>query len=151
MQAIYAIETSLGTFHAMEEDGVVTNLLLPNQKAPAPQGQPRTNLAAELSEYLAGKRKVFTVTMQPLGPTFHRAVWEALMAVPYGETLTYAELAANAGKPGAARAAGQAVAKNPLPVLIPCHRVVYAHGKKQNYQGGAGMKEFLLKLEKDNK
>lgn len=151
MKSIYVIETPLGTMHAIEEDGKVVRLLLPGFPPPALTGKPQTNLAAELNEFFSGTRKVFTVPMAAEGPAFHKAAWAAALSIPYGTTVTYAELAASSGHPGAARAAGQAMAKNPLPLLIPCHRVVYSQGKKQSYLGGAEMKEFLLGLEKDNK
>jgi methylated-DNA-[protein]-cysteine S-methyltransferase len=150
MKSVYAIETPIGTLHAAEENGRVVRLYLPNATAPAPEGSPQTALARELAEYFAGERKNFSVPVSPEGPEFHRHVWRALLEVPYGRTTTYAGLAAAAGNSKAARAAGRAMAENPLPIIIPCHRAVYAHGKKQRYGGGAEMKEYLLDLESRN-
>lgn len=150
MKSCYAIETKLGTLHAVEEDGVVTALHLPNA-APSPlSGSPQTRLAAELAEYLDGKRKTFTVPFAIRGSEFHTAAWKALLTVPYGSTVTYGQLAAMMGRFSAVRAVGHAMAVNPLPILVPCHRVVYGHGKKQSYAGGEEMKLFLLELERKN-
>lgn len=150
MRSVYAIETPVGKMHAVEEDGRVVELLLPNAAPPATQGVPQTNLTRELAEYFAGSRKTFTVPLSYRCAAFMQKALEAALAIPYGQTVTYAALAALAGSPAASRAAGQAMARNPLPILIPCHRVLYSHGKKQNYGGGPEMKEFLLNLEKRN-
>lgn len=147
MRSVYAIDTKLGTMHAMEQSGVVKALYLPNSVPPPLEGSPQTNLAHELTEYLEGARKEFSVPFVIEGPPFHKAIWQALLLVTYGHTVTYGQLAAMIGRASAARAVGQAMAQNPLPILVPCHRVVYGHGKRQSYAGGAEMKEFLLKLE----
>lgn len=150
MKSVYRIGSPVGDLYAVEEDGKVLELLLPNAAPPALQGKPQTNLAAELDEYFAGKRKTFTVPLSYSAAAFMQKALDAACGIPYGHTVTYAGLAALAGRPGASRAAGQAMARNPLPILIPCHRVLYSHGKKQNYGGGPEMKEFLLDLEKRN-
>jgi methylated-DNA-[protein]-cysteine S-methyltransferase len=150
MKPVYAIPTPLGTMHAIEENGKVIRLLLPGFAAPALEGSPQTNLAQELTEYFEGKRNTFSVPISVEGTVFFQRLWQAALAIPYGRTITYGELASAAGRPEASRAAGQAMASNPLPILIPCHRVVYSHGKTQSYLGGAEMKEFLLSLEKGN-
>jgi methylated-DNA-[protein]-cysteine S-methyltransferase len=151
MKSVYAIESPLGILYAEEEGGRVTALHLPGLPHPAPAGNPQTNLAAELGEYFAGKRKAFDVPISQGGPAFFQKALDAARAIPYGATVTYAELAASAGNPAAVRAAGQAMARNPLPILIPCHRVLYSHGKRQQYAGGPKMKQFLLDLENRNK
>jgi methylated-DNA-[protein]-cysteine S-methyltransferase len=150
MKSAYAIETPLGTMHAVEESGRVVRLLLPGEPPPAPEGIPQTELARELAEYFAGKRKAFGVPVAHSGPSFFQAVRDAALAIPYGRTVSYAQLAVMAGRPKAFRAVGQALAANPLPILIPCHRVVYSIWKKHSYRGGAEMKAFLLDLEKNN-
>ena len=147
MRSIYAIETNLGTMHAMEQNGIVKALYLPNSAPPPLVGSPQTNLSQELNEYLDGARQEFNVPFVIEGPPFHKAIWQALLLVPFGQTVTYGQLAAMIGRASAARAVGQAMAQNPLPILVPCHRVVYGHGKKQSYAGGEDMKLFLLKLE----
>jgi methylated-DNA-[protein]-cysteine S-methyltransferase len=107
----------------------------------------------ELAEYFAGRRQAFDVPLDLSGwPPFTRKILEELRKVPYGATLTYGELAARAGYPRAARAVGQAMAANPLPIIIPCHRVVAADGRLGGYSGGAGLptKQWLLAFEHSN-
>lgn len=103
---------------------------------------------AEIREYWEGRRRSFNVPLDwgECSP-FRHHVYRHLSSVPFGETLTYAELARRAGSPGAARAVGTACATNPLPLVVPCHRVVPASGGIGNYAGGREMKEILLRLE----
>jgi len=106
--------------------------------------------ARELSEYLTGKRRQFTIPIDwSLMRSFQQAALQATFAIPYGETRTYGELAAQIGRPRAARAVGRAEATNPMPLVIPCHRVIGADGKLHDYGGGEGLptKEWLLRLE----
>ena len=102
--------------------------------------------ARELTEYFAGTRREFSVSAAPEGTVFQMAVWEALKTIPYGTTLTYAQVAKRVGKPGAARAVGNAVGANPCLILIPCHRVVAAGGIG-GFSGGVENKRQLLTLE----
>ncbi len=104
----------------------------------------------QLQEYFAGKRKVFRLPLAPVGTTFQRRVWEALYAIPYGETRAYRDIAAAIGVPHAYRAVGMANNKNPIMIVIPCHRVIRAHGELTGYAGGLEMKEALLTLERRN-
>lgn len=101
----------------------------------------------ELEEYFAGRRTAFSVPLSMHGTPFQMAVWAALRAIPYGETRSYGELAAQIGRHRACRAVGMANHVNPLPILVPCHRVVGADGRLTGYAGGLNVKEFLLKLE----
>lgn len=103
----------------------------------------------ELDEYFAGRRRAFDLglDLRLVHAGFYRRVLEALRKVRFGETLTYGEIAARAGNPRAHRAAGTAVGSNPLPIVVPCHRVVRAGGDVGNYGGGPEMKRFLLELE----
>ncbi|MGB9758078.1 MAG: methylated-DNA--[protein]-cysteine S-methyltransferase [Candidatus Bipolaricaulaceae bacterium] len=103
-------------------------------------------LAAELDEYFRGERARFTVPMKLVGPPFYRLVWEELLCIPYGETLTYGDLAKRLGRPRAARAVGLALARNPLPIIVPCHRVVGKNGLG-GFGPGRAWKEKLLSLE----
>ena len=103
--------------------------------------------ARELEEYFAGARREFTVPLAPEGTAFQRKVWAALREIPYGATVTYGEIAARIGKPKAAVAVGQANGRNPIPIIIPCHRVVGANGKLVGYTGGLHIKEALLAVE----
>lgn len=109
-----------------------------------------TNAAAgQILEYLAGKRTSFDVPLEPAGTPFQLRVWRALQDIPYGETRSYGEIAAASGNPKAGRAVGAANNKNPLPLLIPCHRVVGKNGSLVGYAYGLGLKRFLLDLESD--
>jgi methylated-DNA-[protein]-cysteine S-methyltransferase len=105
---------------------------------------------SQILEYFAGSRRSFDLRLD-MGniPPFSRRILEALVAVPFGATITYGELAARAGRPGAARAVGRAMAANPLPIVVPCHRVVGAGGKMTGYSGGDGIvtKRWLLRFE----
>lgn len=95
-------------------------------------------IAAELGEYFAGHRRSFTVPLLPEGTAFQKSVWLGLQGVPFGQTRSYAGLAQAVGRPGAARAVGQANARNPIPILIPCHRVLAADGGLGGYLGARG-------------
>lgn len=101
----------------------------------------------ELEEYFAGGRRAFTIPLSPAGTVFQKKVWSALLEIPYGGTATYGEIAAKLGKPGGAVAVGQANSRNPIPILIPCHRVIGAGGKLVGYAGGLRVKEALLEIE----
>jgi methylated-DNA-[protein]-cysteine S-methyltransferase len=103
--------------------------------------------ASQLAAYFAGELREFTLPLRPSGTPFQLAVWEALRCIPYGETVSYGELGARLGRPDAARAVGRANALNPLPVIIPCHRVIGAGGALTGYAGGLGIKRALLDLE----
>lgn len=104
--------------------------------------------ARELEEYFAGGRRTFTVPLAPAGTDFQRKVWTALRTIPYGETVSYGDIARRIGKPGAAIAVGQANSRNPIPIIVPCHRVIGADGKLVGYAGGLEIKKALLRLEK---
>jgi methylated-DNA-[protein]-cysteine S-methyltransferase len=106
-------------------------------------------LFLELEEYFAGRRRAFTVPLDDhrLGTEFQRAVWAGLRRIPFGETRSYAELAAAVGLPGAARAVGQANGRNPAPILNPCHRVIAAGGRLGGFTGGLDIKRGLLRHE----
>ena len=101
----------------------------------------------ELAEYFAGKRKRFDVALSPNGTPFQRSVWRAISTVGFGETITYGELARRAGHPGSARAAGAATGRNPIGIIVPCHRIMGANGTLTGYAGGLSKKRALLALE----
>ena len=101
----------------------------------------------ELVEYFAGKRTRFEVALAPDGTPFQRSVWKAISTVGFGETISYGELARRAGHPGSARAAGAATGRNPLGIIVPCHRIMGADGSLTGYAGGLGRKRALLALE----
>jgi methylated-DNA-[protein]-cysteine S-methyltransferase len=103
---------------------------------------------AELAEYFAGRRTRFDLPLAPSGTPFQRVVWEAIASVPYGETIAYNALAARVGRPECIRAAGAATGRNPLSIVIPCHRIVGADGTLTGYAGGLDRKRALLALER---
>lgn len=109
------------------------------------------NLAKEvqrqLQDYFSGKRTQFNLPLAPRGTPFQNLAWEALLSIPYGETRSYKEQAQAIGRPKAVRAIGSANNRNPIPVIIPCHRVIGANGKLVGYAGGLGIKKRLLELE----
>ncbi|MDO4534006.1 MAG: methylated-DNA--[protein]-cysteine S-methyltransferase [Coriobacteriia bacterium] len=103
--------------------------------------------ATQLQEYFAGKRRIFDVPIAPRGSVFQNDVLRAVEHIPYGETRTYSEIAATIDRPGAARAVGSALSANPIPIIIPCHRVVPSGGGLGGYAYGPEMKRYLLNLE----
>lgn len=104
-------------------------------------------LARQLGEYFAGLRQRFDVVLAPAGTSFQQRVWHQLTEIPYGELQTYSQLAGKIGEPRAARAVGQAAAQNPLPILIPCHRLLGTQGHLVGFAGGTDLKARLLRLE----
>jgi len=101
----------------------------------------------ELAEYFAGKRTHFSVALDPQGTPFQRSVWKQIAKVDFGRTLSYGELAKRAGRPGSARAAGAATGRNPVSIIVPCHRIMGADGSLTGYAGGLRRKRALLALE----
>src|ERR1700719_661656 len=108
---------------------------------------PFARVLTQLGEYFAGTRRAFRLLLAPEGTAFQLAVWEALRAIPYGETVSYAELARRLGNAGSARAVGLANGANPLPIIVPCHRVIGADGSLTRFGGGVHIKRALLLLE----
>lgn len=101
----------------------------------------------QLAQYFAGQRKAFDIAIEPAGTAFQRGVWRALRQIPYGVTINYGALAQRIGKPTASRAVGAANGRNPISIVIPCHRVIGANGDLTGYAGGMARKNALLKLE----
>jgi methylated-DNA-[protein]-cysteine S-methyltransferase len=115
---------------------------------PVAEASPDEDVRAQLDEYFAGARTGFTLPLAPpAGTGFERAVWARIAAIPYGETATYGRIAAEVGEPDAARAVGVACNHNPVPIVVPCHRVVGAGGKLVGFGGGLPRKRYLLELE----
>ena len=102
---------------------------------------------AQLSEYFAGQRREFDIPLDLAGTEFQRAAWTALASVPYGETRSYRQQAEAIGRPKAVRAIGAANGRNPVPIVLPCHRIVGSDGSLTGYGGGLSIKEYLLKHE----
>ncbi|MCL2378998.1 MAG: methylated-DNA--[protein]-cysteine S-methyltransferase [Defluviitaleaceae bacterium] len=153
-------DSPIGPLLVVEEDGHIVEISFMEadtrqkfHRAYEPQEQINNAPAAkscikELEAYFAGKLQKFTVPIRLNGTDFRKRVWTALMAIPYGQTISYKELAQNIGQPGAARAVGGANNNNPISIIVPCHRVIGADGALVGYGGGLKNKTFLLELEK---
>ena len=109
--------------------------------------RPFAAIRGQLDEYFAGERSVFELPLGGAGTPFQRRVWAALAEIPYGETISYGELARRIGKPAAVRAVGLANGRNPISIVVPCHRVIGADGALTGYGGGVERKRYLLELE----
>ena len=109
--------------------------------------RPFVPVVAQLAEYFSGTRRTFTLPLAPEGTAFQHAVWQALRAIPYGHTISYGELARRLGRTHGARAVGLANGANPLPIIVPCHRVIGADGSLTGFGGGLPIKRALLALE----
>lgn len=147
----FAYESPLGTLAILAEAGAIASLSFARDgESFSFDGEHSPLLercARELDRYFSGALTVFTVPLAPCGTPFQLAVWEAISAIPYGKTASYGEIARSIGKPGAARAVGMACSRNPVAIIVPCHRVVGSSGALAGYAGGPGRKRFLLELE----
>ena len=143
------IETPVGPLYAaFDEEGRLAELGFRESSSHSSSSTRRLDdLSTQLREYFAGERQTFTIDLAPKGTEFQRAVWNALLAIPYGATVSYSELAHRIGRPSAIRAVGAANGANPIPVIIPCHRVIGANGTLTGYGGGIERKQWLLALE----
>ncbi len=161
MVSVTAVDTPVGKLWvAVSEKGVV-RLALPTSAQQArfwawiarhyPEAKEEerrtTGVQKELDEYFAGKRRGFSLSFDLQGTVFQRAVWSALTQIPYGQTATYATLAKSIDRPRAVRAVGAANGANPIPIIIPCHRVIGTDGSLTGYAGGLSLKRWLLELE----
>ena len=145
----YSYETKLGSVTIVEEDGALLAITTHRTYEGIKQETPLINEAyRQLSEYLLGERKRFDLPLNPQGTVFQQQVWKALCDIPYGETRSYKQIAEAIGNPKAVRAVGMANNRNPLLIVVPCHRVIGTNGKLVGYAAGIEKKEFLLKLEK---
>jgi methylated-DNA-[protein]-cysteine S-methyltransferase len=145
-------ESEIGRIGIVEKDGRITNVYITNNELPKEMQLCETPLLREavrqFESYFSGHLKEFTLPIEPSGTAFMKQVWAALCEIPYGMTATYGEIAAKIGKPKASRAVGLANNRNPIPIIIPCHRVIGANGSLTGYAGGLEMKKRLLELEK---
>jgi methylated-DNA-[protein]-cysteine S-methyltransferase len=146
------IDSPLGSLLAIGHAGALTRLHFASGQRPAVAGARRCDdafaaLRAELGEYFEGERRSFSMPLAPAGRPFEQRVWAALMEIPYGTRATYGEIARRVGTPGSARAVGAANGRNPIAILVPCHRVVGADGKLTGYAAGLERKRRLLELE----
>ncbi len=146
-----SLDTPIGVLVLVGDDAALTHVRLPGTTGlPGTRTRvsaPLRAAAAQLEEYFSGARTSFALPLAPRGTPFQLAVWNALTKIPYGETITYGELARRVGRPAAPRAVGQANGANPLPIVYPCHRVVAAGGRLGGYGGGTETKRRLLALE----
>ena len=141
-----AIKTPIGPLTLEADENAVTAIRF--SAGGAQDASPLLDAAeAQLREYFAGARRTFDLPLAPHGTAFQQRVWTASRTIPYGETRTYGELAAAIDSPNASRAVGMANHRNPLPILIPCHRVIGADGSLTGYAGGLATKRRLLALE----
>lgn len=149
---LYTEKTVLGDISISERNGRISGLYFEGQELPKNAMIAKTmtleKAFKQLNEYLEGRRKKFYMELAPVGTEFMHLVWQQIMAIPYGETRTYSDIAKALGKPTATRAVGQANNKNPIPIFIPCHRVIAADGGLIGYAGGLDRKLQLLELEK---
>jgi methylated-DNA-[protein]-cysteine S-methyltransferase len=146
-----SIDSPLGTLRLYGTADELVGLYLPVQAAPdAPMRATRVLdlTAAQLAEYFAGKRRTFELPIAPRGTGFQQIVWQALARIPYGVTLSYGELARAIGRPSASRAVGAANGKNPISIVVPCHRVIAGSGALTGYAGGMAAKQWLLEHER---
>jgi len=145
------LQTPAGEMVVAERDGMISNVWFDRQAAQEYALLCETPLlretARQLAAYFTGERLGFSLPLEPARTPFMQQVREALCSIPYGETATYGEIARQVGRPGAARAVGMANHRNPLPVIVPCHRVIGGDGRLVGYRGGLGLKSFLLDLE----
>ncbi len=121
--------------------------LPPLPSGSVPDRKPFTSVIDQLSEYFSGQRTKFEVPLAPVGTPFQLAVWEALRSIPYGTTTSYGQLARSVNSPGASRAVGAANGRNPISIIVPCHRVIGSSGDLTGYGGGLPRKRQLLDLE----
>ncbi|MGH3697747.1 MAG: methylated-DNA--[protein]-cysteine S-methyltransferase [Pseudonocardiaceae bacterium] len=149
------VESPVGTLTLVAVHGILAGLYMNLQRhRPRPETfgtpdrTPFTEVITQLEEYFTAQRTEFDLPITLLGTPFQRGVWAALREIPYGETMSYGQLAERLGRPTAARAVGLANGRNPIGIIVPCHRVVGATGDLTGYGGGLDRKRFLLEFER---
>lgn len=152
MKSLFFYQTSIGKIGIAENGNAITNLYFHDDIIPDDTVVKETELlkdaGRQLEDYFSGKRKHFELPLEPSGTEFMLNVWKTLQKIPYEQTRNYQEIAQIIGNENASRAVGLANNKNPIPVIIPCHRVIGKDGKLTGYRGGLNIKDYLLKLEK---
>jgi methylated-DNA-[protein]-cysteine S-methyltransferase len=151
------IDTPIGELLLAGEEGALSMIGFPKgsmRRDPEPDWiyneKPLAEARRQLTEYFAGERKAFDLPLQLSGTEFQVSVLEALQNIPYGETVSYGEIARRIGRPKAMRAVGAANGRNPIPIVVPCHRVIGSSGDMTGFGGGIDTKEALLRLEAEN-
>jgi methylated-DNA-[protein]-cysteine S-methyltransferase len=151
-----ALETPVGMLQlAVNDEGALVEILLPNRPQPLSSAKPLPSAAArgmraareQLSEYFLRRRRIFDLPIRAAGAPFEQQVWKILLAVPYGKTRSYGAIATELGLVNGARAVGRANGANPIPIVIPCHRIIGSDGRLTGYGGGLPLKRALLELE----
>jgi methylated-DNA-[protein]-cysteine S-methyltransferase len=152
----WPVETPFGTMVICGSESSICQLFLPKAKGRPSfplekRGKPASvaKAAEQLGAYFAGELTHFELPLSPLGTDWQKRVWQALLEVPFGKTATYGGIAKAVGKPKAARAVGMATGRNPIAVIVPCHRVIGSDGKLTGYGGGLDLKANLLAHERD--
>jgi methylated-DNA-[protein]-cysteine S-methyltransferase len=148
------IESPIGQLTLVAEDGALVGLYMERHRRREPLGDRVDagfdDVTAQLGGYFAGTRTDFDLVIRPAGDEFQRRVWDLLRTIPYGETRSYGQLARELGDPALAKDVGAANARNPLSIVVPCHRVIGADGRLVGYAGGVERKAFLLDLERQS-
>jgi methylated-DNA-[protein]-cysteine S-methyltransferase len=148
------VDTPIGPLTLIASDNGLRRVRFPNETSGRPDGpaDPEHPVLAEtarqLAEYFAGERTDFDLPLRPAGTAFQLVAWRALTRIPYGRTVSYGEQARRVGHPGRARAIGAANGRNPLPIVVPCHRVIGADGSLVGFGGGLAIKAWLLDHER---
>ncbi|HVM19424.1 MAG TPA: methylated-DNA--[protein]-cysteine S-methyltransferase [Egibacteraceae bacterium] len=155
MTYTWTTPSPLGDLRLLSDGRALTGVYMPSHMAaPAPPADARPDrgpfgaVLSQLEEYFAGERRDFDVVLAATGTEFQRRVWAALTAIPYGATVSYRDVAEAIGAPTAVRAVGLANGRNPISIIVPCHRVVGANGSLTGYGGGIANKRYLLDLER---
>lgn len=150
MKRFVVVQSPVGDLTLTEENGALTGLYFGRRSLEGEEGLTALleRASRQLEEYFAGKRKRFDLPLSLWGTEFQRQVWAALRDIPYGETRSYGQIAQAVGRPKAVRAVGMANHRNPISIIVPCHRVVGADGSLIGYGGGLENKKFLLALER---
>ena len=150
--AAYTYENTIGLYWLEENEGFITRLSFGQCPLPTEEIAETPVLreaARQLDAYFSGNLHRFSLPLSPVGTSFQKKIWQLLCEIPFGETATYGQIAARAGNPKASRAVGLANNRNPIPVLIPCHRVIGSNGKLVGYAGGLDIKRKLLDIEQN--
>ncbi|WP_294404762.1 methylated-DNA--[protein]-cysteine S-methyltransferase [uncultured Clostridium sp.] len=151
----YSYDSDFGRIIITEENKCITEIIMGNSEYNSSINSPYEsdlikNAYNQLQEYFSGKRKSFDLPLAPKGTDFQKKVWKALQEIPYGSTCSYKDIAVKIGNKNSCRAVGNANNKNPIFIVIPCHRVIGANGSLVGYGGGLDLKKKLLDLEKNN-
>ena len=153
LKSIFSYNTSIGKINIVEEDGFLTDVCISENFVIEDATIKETTLIketiGEINDFLAGRRREFDLPLLPKGTEFQKKVWRELQNIPYGKTCSYKDIAEKIGSPKAARAIGRANNKNPIILIIPCHRVIGSDGRLVGYGAGLELKERLLALEKN--